>query len=78
MLSASRHPSTTAVPVSASEEYCTAALPVMTPELSARDSQDTNRARISTAPALKTKPVSSEVSVSFPSMEIVPDWTVHS
>ena len=34
MLSASRHPPTTALPDSASEEYCTAAVPVMTPAVS--------------------------------------------
>lgn len=47
MLSASRHPSTTPLLDSASEEYSTAAVPVMTPGLSARDSQDINWARIS-------------------------------
>ena len=51
MLSASRHPSTTASPDSASEEYCTVAVPVMTLAVSARDSQNIKRARISTAPS---------------------------
>ena len=44
MLSASRHPSTIALPDSASEEYSTVAVPVMTPGVSARDSQDLSRA----------------------------------
>ena len=71
MLSASRHPSTTASPDSASEEYCTAAVPVMTPAVSARDSQDINRARISMESSGRRNAVSPDVKLSVPSTETV-------
>ena len=70
-LSASRHPSNTGLPDSASEEYCTAAVPVMTPEVSARDSQDIKRARMSTLSSGKRNAISSDVKLSVPLMETV-------
>ena len=67
-----------ATPSSRSAEYCTTTVPVMTPGVSARDSQRIREARTVIASLGGRKDNSSVVNVSVPSMETDPDCTVHS